>query len=263
MQAHVLSINGQPVNSGLANMQKRKRQLPAMQRALATAHIPQVYVFNVGRRSWPNRVGGQRSFNIPACLKGKEHSEPLVIDGIFLSEFDLADGAMNIGVATDPGLTSVVDGQKVFGVANDIVGTSSGSAALGENTTNLEWFGVFATANNPPTDEEVLEAHAKLRQMMELIYSKGKQIVEQNMPEHKDLSIRMTERKNYNEAAEYLGHPALFGSGDSSALTQCPECLEPIKAGAKFCKHCSQAIDPASVAARAAKREKANKEIAI
>jgi hypothetical protein len=59
----------------------------------------------------------------------------------------------------------------------------------------------------------------------------------------------------YNEAAEYLGYKPLYGDGDAS-LDSCPECKERIQAGANFCRHCQQAIDPASVVARAKKRAK-------
>lgn len=255
MQAHVLSINGQPVNNAMGNMRKRTRQLPVMKAALATAKVPPVYVFNVGNRAWKDCVGGQKSFTIPACPKGKAHSEPLVIDGLFLSEYDLADGAMNVGVATDPGMSAMVEDRHFVGVANDIVGTDSTSAGFGMFTTNKEWFGVFVSPNAKPTDEELSQAHAKLRQMQQLIYAKGAEMVQQNE------KVPMLDRKNYNEAAEYLGVASLWGNQDS-ILAHCPECQEPIKAEATYCKHCHQAIDPASVQARAAKREKANKEIA-
>jgi predicted amidophosphoribosyltransferase len=44
-------------------------------------------------------------------------------------------------------------------------------------------------------------------------------------------------------------------------MDQCPECFEDIRKGATFCKHCNLAIDPASVAARAKKRERENAKL--
>lgn len=245
--------------STVVRLNKRTRSLPQMVAALNTAAIPPVFIFNVGPRDF--QVSTPRGLlHIPACPEGKPYSEPLAIDGLVLSEYDLGDSGGAMGTTADPGLDSAsAAGEKLYGVADDIIGKHSTAAALGLMTTNLEWFGVFSTANNPPTKEELDAARGKLRQMMELIYEDGANKVRQNDPGHLDPNLRMKERELYNDAAKFLGRQLLWGTEDHS-LARCPECKEPIIAEANFCKHCQQAIDPASVAARARKRAKANEE---
>lgn len=249
-----------PVQGGLATLGKRNRSIHQQEAALATVEIPKVYIFNIWKRQWRNRSAAGKSYNIPACPANREYSEPIAVPSLCPSEIDLADGGNNMGVIMDAGINGVrklPDGTEfqVFGVANDIVGTNSSSSALDLFTTNLEWFGVFISRTPVPSDEEVLAAHDKLRQMMELIYATGAEKVQSGE------KVNMLDRPRYNEAAEYLRVKPLWGSLDHTRGS-CPECQEDIIDGATFCKHCQQAIDPASVAARAKKREKANADLA-
>lgn len=242
-----------PVQGGVASLQKRNRTIHYQEAAMRTVHLPSVYIFNVSRREFRNRIGAQKSYNIPACEPGENYSEPVVIPSLCLSEIDLADGGNNMGFTTNAALNGVVkigdNEQKVIGVANDIIGTDSSSPGLGLYTTNLEWFGVFATLNEEPTEEELAEANAKWRQYCDLVYSTGAALVQRGD------DVRMEDRPRYNEAAEVLGRKPLWGSLDHTKGS-CPECHEDIIQGANFCKHCQQAIDSASVAARAKKRAK-------
>lgn len=241
-----------PVQGGVANLQKRNRQIHEQEAALATVTIPSVYIFNVGPRVWRG-VGGGKSYMIPACPKDRAYSEPVVISALCPSEIDLADGGNNMGVVIDAGMSGTrnVAGEvkHVIGVANDVIGTNSAAAALELNTTNGEWFGIFVTANTEPTDEELDAARSKLQQMMELIYATGSEKVQAGQ------SVPMVDRPRYNEAAILLGRKPLWGNLEHTKAS-CPECHEDIIEGANFCKHCQQAIDPASVAARAKKRQR-------
>lgn len=241
-----------PVQGGVANLQKRNRQIHEQEAALATVEIPSVYIFNVGPRTWRG-IGGGKSYVIPACPKDRAYSDPVIIAALCPSEIDLADGGNNMGVVIDAGMsgTRKVGGQEkqVTGVANDVIGTNSTAAALELNTTNGEWFGIFATMNEVPTEAELAEARDKLRQMMELIYAVGAEKVQNGE------KVPMVDRARYNEAATLLGKKQLWGSLEHTRAT-CPECHEDIIEGAHFCKHCQQAIDPASVAARQKKRER-------
>lgn len=247
-----------PVSGGVANLQKRNRVIFDAQAQLQSIPIPNVYIYNVGREAWPNRVGAGKGYNIPACPKGEEYSKPIIVPTLSMVEYDPADGANNMAALPVGALSGELNGQHRIGVVDDIIGISSGSPSLALNTTSLEWFGVFWSMSNPPLAEEVEAARNKRREMNQLRYSKGMEIVEQKMLENPDMSLRMQERKLYNEAALELGYKQLWGDGNL-ALESCPECKEPVKPGANYCKHCSQAIDPASVSARAAKRAKANK----
>ena len=158
-----------------------------------------------------------------------------------------------MGVIMNPGVSAVIkvaDGErKVIGIADDIIGTSSSSPAFGLFTTNGEWMGVFWSHSNPPKHEEVLAAGAKMKKRMELVYQQGAELVQAGT------AVKPNDRAIYNEAADVLGRPQFWGSLQHT-LGQCPECKENIIDGATFCKHCQQAIDPASVAARAQKRSR-------
>jgi hypothetical protein len=234
-------------------LQKRNRMIHMQQAGLRSIELPSIYIFNVSRTAFYNRVGAGKGYTIPACEPGEEYSEPLVIPTLILSEIDLADGGNNMGVVMNPGLNGTVDigGEErfVIGIANDIIGTNSSSPALGLFTTNLEWFGVFATKNKKPTPKELDEARSKLRQRMELVYAQGAELVQAGT------AVKPGDRAVYNEAAEILGRKQFWGSLDHTRGT-CPECHEDIIDGATYCKHCQQPIDPASVAARAKKRQK-------
>lgn len=223
-------------------LNRRNRTMPAMAKALNTVKVPPIYIFNIGPRSWAKGNGAQGRYEIPACEAGKPYSKPLVIDGLVLSEYDLGDGAGNMATAVDPGAE----------VASDIVGTRSTSAALDLFTTNLEWFGVFATVNEKPTKAELEAAREKLTRMMELIYAKGSELVQAGE------KVNMLDRKNYNEAAEFLGRQPLWGSHEH-ALTACPWCAEPVREGAVICKSCKGVIDPERHAQLEATQKKSGK----
>lgn len=239
-----------PVEGGVANLQKRNRTMPSQVAALATVPIPKVYIFNVGPNVWRG-IGAGRGFIVPGCPKDERFSDPVAIDAIFLSERDLADGGNNLDAIMDAGKA----------VAEDVIGVNSGSPALSLNTTNGEWLGLFWTMNEVPTVAEVAQAEAKLKEYYQLIYTQGAQLIEQKMPESQDPILRMRERKNYNEAAVGLGYKPLFGEGEVRRAA-CPECGEEVREGAKFCKHCNQAIDEVSVAMRARKLAKESAKLA-
>lgn len=236
----------------LGALKSRNRSIHQYKAMMAKIHIPNVYVFNVGKRPWTG-VGGGRTWTIPACPEGQMYSKPIAIPMIVPSERDLADGNGSMDVIPNPALTEIQDvngfEQQVTGVVDDLIGKSSTSPQLSLYTTNGEWFGVFYSMSEVPKDEEVLAAEDKLRQMQDLIYATGAQMVEQGQ------EVKATDRLLYNEAASYLGRPFLWGNRDHR-LTQCPECGEDVRQGAKVCKHCQLPIDAASVAARDKKRQR-------
>lgn len=241
-----------PVQGGIENLQKRKRQIHHQQALLKRVPNPPVYIFNVGPREWRG-VGAGKSYVIKPCPPDRAYSEPTLVDSLVISEIDLADGGSNMGVIQDSGITGEIEiagvKQMIDGVANDVVGTNSSAAGLDLNTTNGQWFGIFISLNEEPTGEELSEARGRLMQMMELIYATGSEKVQAGE------KVPMVDRPRYNQAAAYLGKKPLWGSIDHMRAT-CPECQEDIIEGATFCKHCQQAIDPASVAARAKKRQR-------
>lgn len=241
-------------------LKKRMRALPQAKAALKRANLPKVYIFNVGNREWKDiEVAGVR-YRIPACPLGAKFSEPLAVDSLVPTEYDPANGNDQLAAINEPALTGVMDmgdgvDQQVFGIADDIVGKYSSSPAIGLMTTNREWFGVFVSESSPPKAEDLAQANARWLQMNEMIYQDGADKVSQNV------NVDPRDRKVYNDAADMLGKKLLWGNRDHT-MGKCPECFESIIDGANYCKNCQQAIDPASVAARAKKRAKANEEAA-
>jgi hypothetical protein len=246
-----------PVRGGIENLQKRNRPILAQQAALATIDIPAVYIFNVGPRVWRG-AGGGREWVIPACPKGARHSVAVEIPMLNVSEMDPADGANNMGVVIDAGVSGQrkIGGEmrQVMGVADDIIGKNSTSPALELYTTNGEWFGVFVSTDPEPSDEEIETAEAKLREMMQLIYSQGAEKVQAGE------RVVPVDRKRYNEAAEYLHVKPLWGNLDHT-MDACPLCGEDIRKGARVCKHCQRPIDEASVRAFFLKQERELEEM--
>src|ERR1700722_17633456 len=165
-----------PVMGGVAALQKRNRSIHEQEAALATVDLPSVYIFNVGLRVWTG-VGGGKSWTIPACPKGRRHSDPVAIPTLCLSERDLADGGNNLDTVMDAALSGTRkignEVKHVMGVADDIIGKNSTSAGLDLHTTNGEWFGLFVSRTEEPSEEALEEAEAKLREMMQLIYQTG------------------------------------------------------------------------------------------
>ncbi len=247
-----------PVSGGVAALQKRNRSYPTQSAMLKTIRMPAVFIFNVGLDPWKG-VGGGREWKIPAKPKNARYSAPVVVPMLNLSEIDLADGGNNMGVVTDRALGGTVqigDEEKhVSGVVDDILGTASSSADLSLYTTNGKWKGVFWSMNEIPSEEEIAAAEENFHEYMLLVYSEGKQRVEQNMKESENASLRMQERKMFNRAANYLGYQALYGEGEIRRGV-CPECKGSVNDGATICVHCKLDITPAAVEMRERKRQK-------
>lgn len=246
-----------PIQGGVAALQKRNRTINFQKAALGRVKMGHVYIYNVGPRQWRG-VGGGKEWVVPACPKGQRYSSPISIPELNLSEVDLADGGNNMGTLTEPAESGLMDigGQEmmVAGVADDVIGLKSTTPGLELNTTNGQWFGVFASRNEEdgepvPLEEEIEEAESKLRQMAQLVYQTGSEKVGAGE------KVSIPDRHNYNWAASLLGVNPLWGNLDHTMAT-CPECGEDIRKGAKVCKHCGKDIDHASVAARQRKREK-------
>jgi hypothetical protein len=234
-----------PVQGGVAQLQKRNRTILEQEAALSTVVIPSVYIFNVGPRVWRG-VGGGKQWVIPACPKGERFSEPIAIPALVLSERDLADGGNNLDTVIDAALSGTRkvgnESKHVMGVADDVIGKNSTSPGLDLHTTNGEWFGVFVSQNELPTDDEIDIAESKLRDMMQLVYAQGAEKVQAGE------KVGMADRRLYNEAAEYLRAKPLWGNLDHT-MDSCPLCGEDIRKGASICKHCHNRIDADSVEA--------------
>lgn len=117
----------------------------------------QVYIFNIGGVRHEVPKGSVGMFIVPACEDGKVYSDPLVIPG-YVHDSYFIEQEMK---------THTVTGEFM---AQDIVHPQIGASwSFGQN---LDDFGVFWTKNNPPNDQELSTARAK----MEKTYRKLLQI---------------------------------------------------------------------------------------
>ncbi len=184
------------------------------------------------------------------------------------SEVDLADGGNNMGTVIDSAISSEQQDRQRSeapggrGRRHHWHQLDRFPAFLNFNTTNGSWFGVFVSRNldedgNPDRPKtRSKDAHSKVREMMQLIYSTGAEKVAAGE------KVNPNDRRRYNEAAELPGRCPAPGEISITPWIECPECGEDIRKGAKVCKHCQLAIDEASVAARAKKRPARCREVA-
>jgi hypothetical protein len=209
-------------------MNKRQRaNIPALLLQDDPTKFPPIYIFNIFNREHRVHLGGKGMKTIPACQPGQPFSEPLALKAIEIEEFDLADGVGNMSFTAEDGLD----------IANDIIGVRSTYAELGLYTTNMQWWGCFATLNNPPKKEEIEEAKKRLTRMMRVIYEDGKQKAASGPMGLAAIS------PNHNLAAEFLGEAKPWTTAPEVARISCPECAEKIMPTAKICIHCHSKLD--------------------
>ena len=211
-----------------SKMNRRQRPtIPALLQQDDPAKFPPVYVFNTFNREHRVNMGGKGFKVVPACPPDKPFSEPLVLRSIEIEEYDLADGVGSMSFTAEDGLD----------VARDVIGVRSTYAALGLYSTNLEWWGVFATLNNPPKKDELEEAKRKLTRMMRVIFENGKVLAASGPLGLASIS------PNHNIAAEFLGESKPWTTSPEVARINCPECAEKIMPSAKVCIHCKAKLD--------------------
>jgi hypothetical protein len=245
----LVPIHGDQKAVTALSLNKRNRTMPTMAAALKTVPAPPVYIFNIWHRPW-----GERPYRIPGCKPGKPYSKPLVIDALVLAEYDLGDGGGNMGTTVDPGMEvarSLIgiqsapivkikkrdeDDEEGEDLVEEIADELIGGIPGGLFTTDKSWFGVFATMNEIPTAAELELANRKLRQMMQLIYDTGSELLQAGE------KVDMLNRRNYNDAAKFLGRAPLWGNQEHT-MDRCVYCKEPIVTGAVKCKHCSSRLD--------------------
>ena len=216
-------------SSAYANRRTRAN-IPSMMKDQDPKKFPPIYIFNTYNRQHVIHHGSWGQKLIPACTPGEDYSTPLILKAIEIQEYDLADGAGNMGFVAEDGIE----------LARDIIGVNSPGKALGLFTTDLEWLGVFATTNQTPTDAELKAAKGKLSRWMRIVYDDGAKLAASG-PKGLDQI-----QENHNVAAQFLGiknPPWLTVLPAQEGVEKCPQCLEEVQIGAKFCKHCRQAIE--------------------
>ena len=188
--------------------------------------FPKVYVWSLYWRPLERRQGSLGMRIVPGCPDGQAVSEPLVIDGFIADEFDLGDGRGNMSWNAEAGTD----------VADDFIGARSYSAEMSTHTTNYEWYGVFRSAAEKPTIEELETAYAKLEKFQKMWLADGDRLALQG---EKGLEQIGTPHR---EAAIWLKQPRSW-SQPAVAMIECPGCGNSVKPYIAKCGSCGAILD--------------------
>lgn len=222
--------------SAAVDVQNRQRTLntryvpPVMESVQKLSEQTQVYIFNVGPWSHQQYVGAGH-FYIPACEEGKQHSEPVIIPGIFSTLYPQDEKTMKR--MDEDGYT----------VALDVVGIGPGLAP----NNALTRYGVAICRQWPPSKSEIAKAWEALRvgELNSLIaeanaaYSSGPQEAERTIRDRHHQAARMLKKT----AAEcpWMARNA----ANTSQNVECKFCGEPMKPNLAKCPNCKEIVDQA------------------
>lgn len=183
-----------------------------------TLQVPQysLFIFNVGPISYTKgnsvRKGSAGNYEIEACEKDKPFSRPCIIPSIVTDTY-MVENQM---------LTHAVTGEFM---CRDIVhpflaaGDGLESWSIGQNLDDL---GIFWTRNNPPTNDELAEARAKLEKSFRLL------LAEANVIEAQGRLLDITPLMRH--AADYF-HEDRSWNKIYRKTAECPACGAPTKEG--------------------------------
>lgn len=172
------------------------------------------YIFNLGPMEHNVEKGSAGVFKIKACVDAEPYSEPLVIPSVWRDSYFIEQEMK----------THAVSGEFM---AIDIVHPITASIGAGKTWwsmgANLDDIGVFWTKNNPPSDEDI----AKAREKMEKTYRKLL-----NMAASIEAAGRIDDITPLMRiAASYFQEDRPWNK-IYRKLSECPGCMEPVKAGA-------------------------------
>lgn len=209
------------------NAGRRIDKLPAILEQLSEER--KLYIYNCG--PWPHMrsLGSLGSFYIPPCEEGKEFSAALVIPGIVAEPYPVNETQM------------ALHQEEGTYIAEQIVG-------LGKHlppSNSLVKYGVFISATEKPSKEDLAKAHRALRgHFRQLVneantaWSKGPKAAEETISP--DLHFLAARRLNLTEAE----CPWLKNASTSAARENCAGCGTPYSVGIVLCPQCRFILDP-------------------
>jgi hypothetical protein len=172
-----------------------------------------LYIFNVGPMSWTGAQaiskGSAGRYNIQACEKGRPFSKPIIIPSIVIDTYIIEEEIK----------THSVTGEFM---CQDIV-----HPMLGANWSfgqNLDDFGVFWTPNNPPTNDELEKARAKMEDTFRLALREASGLEAAGTTGPNDITPIM------RHAADYFGEDRPWNRIYRKSI-ECPACGGPTKPG--------------------------------
>jgi hypothetical protein len=201
---------------------------PQMESVAKLSEETQVYIFNVG--PWAhNQFTGAGRFHIPACEKGKQYSEPVIIPGIFSHLYPQDEKSMRR-----------ID-EEGYKVALDVVGIGVGLAPA----NSLTRYGVAISRQWPPTKSEVAQAFEALR-----VGELNTLIAEANSAQAQgEVAVNNTIRARHYEAAQILKKTTAEcpwigrATANTSHNVDCKFCGEPMKPNLPVCPNCQRVVN--------------------
>lgn len=136
-----------------------------------------MYIFNVGPWAHVRELGSCGAYRIPACLDGKEHSEPVVIQGVEQEPYPI--GPTEMAMIPKSGKAGVErGGGEGLLLANQILG----EGPMIPKSSSFRPFGVFVSPTEKPSKDLLVRAQVALQnKYLELVaeanaaYAKGPQ----------------------------------------------------------------------------------------
>jgi hypothetical protein len=178
-----------------------------------------VYIFNLSPMRHVVEKGSAGTFTIPACEPEQPYSEPLVLPAIVRDSYFIEQEMR----------THAVSGEYM---AQDIVHPTIGQSwSFGQNIDEL---GVFWTRNNPPTEQEIAAARAKMEVSYRKLLGMASTIEATGKIDEITPLMRI--------AASYFGEDRTWNK-IYKRVAECPGCGEPAKPG--IIRHpCGYIFDP-------------------
>lgn len=207
------------------------RRLPPIPAAIKKlGRETQVYIYNVGPWSWTRHLGGAGAFIVPACLEGKTHSEPLVIDGMFQLPIPVDDQNFEWRMEEGGGLH----------VAEDVVGIGM----MAPRSAAFIKYGVFIAEGKVPTVAELQAARQALSEYLTYLVSEANQTFARNPTEFYNYCGDM-----HRQAAKMLKKTAAECPWLSTTVTTprqtCGSCGTDCNLSAFVCPTCKFILDNA------------------
>lgn len=199
---------------------------PDIYREVSEKH--RLYIFNVG--PWPHvrEMGSAGTFRIPACPKGEQYSEPVIVNGVAEEPYPINEAECKI---------LMTDGRAM---AQQILGEGPMIA----RSQSFSPYGVFIAASNPPDKDELRAARQKLNEKyVELVglaqeaFQMGPQAARETIrPEWHFVAARAL-RKSEAEC------PWLANTQSPAERNECPGCGTVYKVGIIKCGNCQMILD--------------------
>jgi hypothetical protein len=169
-----------------------------------------IYIFNIGPITHSvekGSAGPRGGYRIEACEKGKPFSRPLILPSLVTDTYMIENEIK----------THSVSGEFM---AQDIVHPMLGrNWSLGQN---LDELGVFWTKNNPPTDQELSDARAKLDKTFRALLAEATQLEATGQLQN------VTPLMRY--AADWSGEDRPWNK-IYKTMAECPACGNSVKPG--------------------------------